>query len=145
MSEQVYPNRKVPLFKVLAFTQAGAAQNTWYTAFQGKKVEFDGLGVGITVADETVDIRITIDGTLYTSTGTVNLLFGSNKFATCITNGMVITSGTPLISFSPAAATLSCLTYQSACFRGASIKIEVRKTTNAGASALQVFGVYHQW
>jgi hypothetical protein len=68
-----------PVFKALAFTQAGAVQNTWYTAFEGSNVEFSALGMGITVADETVNCRITIDGILVESVGAVALAFAGNK------------------------------------------------------------------
>ena len=133
-----------PTFKVLAFTKTAAVQNTWYTAFEGSNVEFGGLGIGITVADETVEIRVTIDGVTILSTAGIALAFAGNKFTTALAT-MRITSGAPALAMGAANANLDLPTTTGKSFiKGRSVKIEARKTTAAGASALQVFGVYWQ-
>lgn len=135
----------VPKFVPLSFTQAGAVQNTWYTAFSGVDVVFGALGIGITVANETVEARFTIDGTTINVTAGAALLFATNKFTNCLT-ALVLTSGVPAVTLAAAAATLAApAVTPETWLKGKSVKIEVRKTSAGGASAIQVFGVYGQW
>ena len=132
-------------FIPLSFNQAGAVQNTWYTAFQGSNVEFSALGAAVTVANETVDVKITIDGTVISSAGGVALLFATNKFTSVLANNVDLTTGVPLMTLGAPAATLTSPTVNGCSWiKGKSVKIEVRKTTAGGASALQVLGIYHQ-
>ena len=130
--------------KTLSFTQAAAVQNQWYTAFSGTNVIFNALGIGIIVANETVEARITIDGTTYAVAGGIALLFGTNKFTNVLANGLALTSGTPVITLGAASATLTGTVDLDTWLSGKSVLIEVRKTTAGGASAIQVFGVYYQ-
>ena len=137
---------KVPKQTALSFTQAGAVQNTWYTAFSGTNVVFSALGIGITVADETVEARITIDGIVIPVTAGLALLFASNKFTNCLSTPLVLTTGVPVLTLGAAAATLSApFVTPETWLKGKSVKIEVRKTTAGGASAIQVFGLYGKW
>ncbi len=137
---------KAPKFTALSFTQAGAVQNTWYTAFNGTNVAFSALGIGITVADETVEAQITIDGVVIPVTAGVALLFASNKFTNCLSTPLVLTTGVPVLTLGAPAATLSAPAITPETWlKGGTVKIEVRKTTAGGASALQVFGLYGKW
>lgn len=133
-----------PAFKSLSFTQAGAVQNTWYTAFSGANVSFNALGIGITVANETVEARITVDGVVIPFTAGIALLFATNKFTNVLATGLVLTTGVPTITSGAAAATLVAAQVPDTWLKGRIVLIEVRKTTAGGASAIQVFGVYHQ-
>jgi len=133
-----------PAFLPLSFTQAGAVQNTWYTAFSGTNVSFNALGIGITVANETVEAQVTVDGTIIAVAAGAALLFGSNKFTSVLANALVLTTGVPVITLGTPAATLVAPQVPDSWLKGRAVKIEVRKTTAGGASALEVFGVYHQ-
>lgn len=133
-----------PTYKELAFTQAGAVQNTWYTAFSGSNVEFAALGIGITVADETVEVRITLDGVAVDVAAGVALAFAGNKFTSCLATPLAITSGAAILTLGAAAATLVAPSVNPHTWiKGRTIMIQARKTTAGGASALQVFGVYY--
>lgn len=137
---------QAPKFTPLSFTQAAAVQNTWYTAYQGVDTVFFACGIGITVADETVEAQITIDGTVIPVTAGVALLFATNKFTNCLTTPLVLTTGVPVLTLGAAAATLSAPAITPETWlKGKSVKIEVRKTTAGGASSLQVFGLYGKW
>ena len=137
---------QIPTLKVLDFTQPLAVQNTWYPAFNEENVQFVLLGMGITVADETVSIRITIDGELYDNASATNLLFATNMCFSVIglrTAGLTarfLMTGTPTTS-----VWVSGSAEASSAIAGRSVKIEVRKTTAGGASALRVMGYYRQW
>ncbi|MCJ7559272.1 hypothetical protein MUO79_01475 [Candidatus Bathyarchaeota archaeon] len=129
--------------RVLTFNIANAVQNTWYRAFTGINCSFHGLGMGVTVANETVELRITIDGTILTPAG-VALLFAGNRFSSAFANAIVITTGVPVLTMGAAAAALACPAVTGLTWlRGRAITIDVRKTTAGGASALQVYGVYY--
>lgn len=141
------PNLSPPgTFKTLDWTQAGAVQNTWYSAGTFTNVHFYLLGVGITVADETVEMRITVDGTVYQMVTAVNLAFAGNAVSEV---GAIGSVGTTAGYFRMGAAdtsmygaaTLTCVHW----LKGKSITIEVRKTTAGGASALRVIGYYGDW
>jgi len=128
------------------YTKAGAVQNDWYTAFEGSNVEIILLAAGITVANETVDVRITIDGKVFTSSGAEDLLFATNLL-TMVTD--IRTVSLTINKFDLAAPSTSAIASAAAVgnrwIKGKSVKVEVRKTTAGGASALRVVGQYFQW
>lgn len=133
-----------PAFKTLTYDAGVVVQNQWYTAFTGRNVVFNGLGIKVTVANETVDIRITIDGVLYSSSGGVALTFGANPWT--IVEGFDLTTGALRINPSASGAGASFTPDYNTAFwlKGRSVKIEVRKTTAGGASHLLVYGQYHE-
>lgn len=125
------------------FTQAGAVQNTWYTAFQGYNVDFLMLGAGITVANETVEMRITVDGTVITQDAGVACIAGGNAFYN-LANVFYTANGTDFYTSPGAAAAIVAGSVALLWASGANVKIEVRKTTAAGGSALRCLGLYYQ-
>lgn len=124
---------------------AAAVQNAWYTVFEGYNVKVLEIACGITVADETVEIRVTIDGlgTVIPAAG-VACTFAANPVTPL--NALRTNAGN--IRLTQGAAQANCdLTYSSALawVQGRHVKIEARKTTNAGASFLRAIGFYHQY
>jgi len=106
--------------------QAGAVQNTWYTVLDTTLDVILYFAMFLcTVANETVEFRWTVDGNVYV--GTRDAVFGTFYYAYKNPgNGTTLNTDTDIIMgmrFSPLYAQ--------------SLKIEIRKTTNAGASALQ--------
>ena len=108
------------------FTQAGAVQNTWYTAYTGTaRIRVYALGIGCSVINETLEWEITIDGIVYS--GSIVATFGTgyyphwypSDYANTGTLAITISQDTGL--FLP---------------EGAVTLIRIRKTTAAGASAL---------
>jgi hypothetical protein len=131
-----------PTLKNLDFTQAGAVQNTWYTAFSGTNIQhFAMLGVGITVANETVELRITIDGVVYSQAAGIALLFATTMLYDVL--GLrTVGLGMDYIYIGAAATSLLPNGTVQNYLRGQNVKVEVRKTTAGGASALRVLGYY---
>lgn len=114
--------------------QAGAVQNTWYTILDTTlNARIVRLNVACTVANETVQVRLTVDGQTITSNDaltagtTYNIVWVENAAA-----------GTVNLTVTTTAATMST----SFLIEGRSIKIEIRKTTAAGASALLAKAIY---
>ncbi len=133
-----------PKYTELNYSKAGAVQNTWYTGFEGKNVEFKGVCVGITVADETVEFKVTIDGEVILGTASQDLLFAGNRI-TQISTLTLTTAGSPTATTGAPAATATWTDdNDTAWLKGKNVKIEARKTTAGGASALSVFGFYYQ-
>lgn len=115
-------------------------QNTWYPALNVANAEVSLFAFKITVADETVEARVTIDGVLWTNIGSVNLLFAGNAISQI--DYLRISTGGRGIHLSAAASSVDSLATVFPILRGRSILIEVRKTTNAGASHLIVYSTY---
>jgi hypothetical protein len=142
MPTKHYPAR--PKYKEINFSQAGAVQNTWYTAVDGVNIELLGFGVGCTVADETLEIRATVDGVSIASAAAVACTFAANPYSTMPAT-CVYTTGTAVFTQSAAAASVPSLSNAMAWLKGVNVKIEVRKTTAGGASAVTGKGAYLQW
>jgi hypothetical protein len=134
----------VPAQKLLDYTKAGAIQNQWYTAFEGRDVEFLCLAKGVTVANESIEFRITIDGNLWVQAAAtaVNAAEYSEVQGARYTNFPALNL---LSGASTASVDVNTNTFPATFLRGRNVKIEIRKTTAAGASALRVVGVYGQW
>lgn len=133
---------QMPAYTELLATQAAAVQNTWYAMFTGNNIAFDGVAIGITVADETVEVRVTIDGVLIDCAAGVNLLFATN-FLTQI-GVLRFTTGAGVITLGAPAAEADTNPADIFWLRGRSVLIEARKTTAAGASAITIRGIYHK-
>ncbi len=139
----LYPKFKE--FKVEDFTQAGAVQNTWYTVIDKRNAEVSAIAVGITVANETVEIRLTIDGSAMTSAAGVALAFAGNAWS-LVQSTVTLETGTPVLSYAAAAATATVTDNADGgpilWAKGQSVKVEIRKTSAGGASALRCVVMY---
>ena len=135
--------RDASTFKELDFSQAGAVQNTWYEVANLKNVEIYGLCIGVTVANETLELRITIDGVVYWGIVDVNLAEFSALDGIRISS-IGISTQVLLLTVSAASVDLKYIKDPSFWCKGKTVLIEIRKTTAAGASALLVRGVYGQ-
>jgi hypothetical protein len=102
-----------------------AVQNTWYTILPatGVYTHIIDIFMQVTVANETLEVEITVDG--LTKTGTIAATFG--------TDYQVRHGTTPLVdTFVPVPA----LTYSLLDYEGHDIMIRMRKTTATGAGLL---------
>lgn len=115
-------------------SQAAPVQNTWYTVLDTtKNVIVYGLGVSIGVANETIETRFTIDGQVIGTTG-INCDFGDDYRALFRT----IHDGNIELVKDP-------LNIPAFLIQGRSVKIEVRKTTAAGAGTLTARVIYGKY
>lgn len=122
-----------PTWKEAKIDQAAPVQNTWYTVLDTTKdlVLYD-MSERVNVADETLECRVTIDGTIYTSSTAA--VAGTYYVA-----HFYMRSAGGYLSFGAGENNKAFL------FQGRSIKVEVRKTTAAGAGNL-TFGItYGKW
>ena len=110
----------------LAFSQAGAVQNTWYTALDTINVRIYAGYLLCTVANETLEIRLTLDGQAPVTTSQAAVAGTPYYFNFGTANDLALTS----VWLSVVKAFL---------VEARHLKIEVRKTTNTGASAIQVY------
>lgn len=123
-------------FGYTSLNQAAAVQNTWYTVLDTMLlVEIIEIAASCTVANETVEIRITLDGVTYTLSS--NFTAGTVYYIYPNAATMAPTTATIINAFATQPR-------GSARFNALSIKIEMRKTTNAGASALQATVTYNK-
>lgn len=133
-----------PKYKELNFSQAGAVQNTWYTALEGRDIDVDAFAVGVTVADETLEIQVTIDGTTISCAAGVDCTFAADPYSN-LPAIVVCTTGQAVITMGAKNAAVTSLDSGLPWLKGKNVKIEVRKTTAAGASAVTGKGIYHQY
>ena len=108
--------------------QANPIQNTWYTVLDTKRnVGLYGIGTKVLVADETLEVRITIDG--QTLTGSVSATTDTWYVWHINLTAGGLQSETTLDKWKNAGL--------EDCLSGRSVKVEVRKTTALGAGNLQ--------
>ncbi len=123
---EVYPYRP-PVHQTPTTTDDIAVQNTWYTAFDKTNCEMLNCRFNLTVANETVEVRVTLDGVVYT--GAQAVVAAENRYPVL-----------QVIDGSCNLATTAAFAYnvnpRMQHFRGRTVKIEFRKTTNTGASHL---------
>ena len=104
-----------------------AVQNTWYTVLDAKNTRIINIAWNETIANETIEVRLTVDG---------NVLAGSHA-ATAATWYYItwdaITAQTLQIN-----SVVTIHVYKAFFLEGRSVKLEFRKTTNLGASAIVV-------
>jgi hypothetical protein len=107
--------------------QAAAAQNTWYTVLDTTpNVRINIVTIAITVANETLEFRATVDG--QTLTGNVAATFGTDY-------EIYMNPSTQSASRLNASANAYDFAFMAAAeFK--SFKLEARKTTAAGAGTL---------
>lgn len=126
----------VPKFQAASsLTQAAPVQNTWYTILD-TTTNFEGYIATIKVetADETLEVRWTIDGQVITKTNACT--FGTTYYvfldATSTQLGLTITSTNWNMGMR-------------ATLQARSMKVELRKTTAAGAGDLKGQVTYSKW
>ena len=95
-------------YKELNFSQAGAAQNTWYTALEGANIAVNSFAVGCTVADETLEVQITIDSVVISSAAAVACTFAANPYSN-LPAIVVGTTGAAVFTQGVAAAAVTSL------------------------------------
>lgn len=134
----------VPKFTPLNASQAAPVQNTWYTALNTINAELVSVAIGVLVTGETMEIRITIDGTvILTSAG---IAINANEFSVMQTIRFTNPAAIKIIgAVSGANTDLSIGSNYQPMLRGAQVKIEYRKTTAAGAGDIKCIGIYAKW
>jgi hypothetical protein len=110
-----------------------AVQNTWYTLAELYNVRVLDLTVECTVANETIEVRWTIDNKTNTRSTAMN--FGT--FYTASWNSDA--TGETLVFDNTGQKARSFL------FEGRHVKIEIRKTTATGASHIVASMPYNKW
>ena len=114
--------------------QANPVQNTWYTVLDTTKdVLLFSWFVMIATTDETIEVRMTIDGKVLT--GSLALTAGSSYYI------YIDLRGNDSLLFSTTAA----MAARNMALPARSIKLEVRKTTAAGAGTLYSRACYGRW
>jgi hypothetical protein len=110
--------------------QAAPVQNTWYTVLD-TVVNARLIGLGILIADtgETLEVRLTVDGNIIIGSGAA--VAGTDYHAMVHTHA----TGT-VLTFSSTDAPRAFM------LEGRSLKVEVRKTTAAGAGNLKACAAY---
>jgi hypothetical protein len=137
---------QVPKYTLLNYLAADVIQNDWYTAVQLYDVEFTALAMGVVTNNETLEMRITIDGVVWAIAAGIAVTAGQFSPVTALN-----IAGMPTVTFTCAATTATVPITQIVAnyipwLRGRSIKIEVRKTTaTAGTSDLRVIGQYGKY
>lgn len=120
--------------------QAAPVQNTWYTVLNTTaNARIYMIEVGIATTGETLEVKLTIDGQTYTTPGFAcpadSYAAGAWSFGGAATNRLVfrLMSGSDrcVMPYAP--------------IEGRSVKVEVRKTTAAGAGNLIGKVIYAKW
>jgi hypothetical protein len=136
----------VPTYTLLNFQQDNAVQNTWYTAATLRNVEFTTLAMGPTTNNETLEMRITIEGVVWNIAAGIAITAAQWSVITALNLGAI-----PTVTFTGSATTATIAVNSTSVnyipwLRGRLIKIEVRKTTAQGAnSSLRVIGQYGKY
>lgn len=115
--------------------QAAPVQNTWYTVLDTTELcRLISACVEVQTTGETLEMRITIDNDIYT--GSIAAVAGSHYLAYLFlySTGAILTL-----------ATTANIAWKAFLLEGRSIKVEVRKTTAAGAGNLRACVVYATW
>ena len=109
--------------------QVDPVQNTWYPILETTNAEILGVAIGVLVADETLELRITLDGQAYV--GSLACTAGTDYEAVFWT--IQVSYGLHLRAVPATPAEI----YRSVLCKGRSVKVEVRKTTATGAGNLR--------
>jgi hypothetical protein len=117
---------------IALLAQAAAVQNTWYTVLDTTlNCRVIGVCVAMSVAIETLQMRITIDGNILSgeqAAAVVGTIYHGILLQTNLAQNLTMTSTVPLT--------------RSFLLEGRSVKVEVRKTTAVGAGTLTASVVY---
>jgi len=127
-------SKSLQVFKYMAdavLSQAGAVQNTWYTVLDTtKKVRILSLMMTVSVANEDLELKMTIDGETLNG-AQANAVAGTSYY--CLKD-----AGSANILLSATGFNMG----RYAALDANSVKIEVRKTTANGAGTLSARAVY---
>ena len=116
-----------PTYSVSSLAQAAAVQNTWYTLLNTTADCYVySVAIMMSTVQETLEVRYTIDGSVYTIAAGVVCAAD-----TWFVGGVNVSTGLPY--FEAAGNRVNWIRYD---FCGRSVKVEVRKTTVAGANVL---------
>lgn len=103
--------------------------NTWYTALAAtSNVRLIGIYIYVATANESVEMRITVDGVVIDPTAGVAINFGAWYSGH-------LTSGQDELNII-ACATVEPTTYRAFMLEGKNVRVEYRKTTANGANPL---------
>lgn len=110
--------------EVALLDQAAPVQNTWYTVLDTVyNVKVFGMAIKVADTGETVEVKITVDGHTITGSGAANANTDYKVLINTLSTGnAIILSSSALINANQ--------------LEGRSFKVEVRKTTAAGAGNL---------
>jgi len=109
--------------------QAAPVKDTWYTVLQAYDAKLFGIGIQVDTTTETLGVRITVDGVILT--GSLSCTNDTKYKVTLQT----YPTGTVLV---PTTSTL----ITSNQIEGRNLKVEVRKTTEAGTGNLKTCVTY---
>jgi len=115
-------------------------QNIWETVLDVVNAKLTGICIGVTIANEDLEIRVTIDGVIMT--GAVSVVL--NQFSSI--SALRVSNVPPTFTMVASAASVN-LDNQNGMqlLKGRDVLVELRKTSAAGASLLRCRGVYEQW
>ena len=115
--------------------QPNPVQNTWYTVLESARdVRIILIVCGVLTTDETIALRLTVDGVV--RTWTLAATAGQTNYV-----GLMATLTGILLQYTTVA---SLLMYRSFMVEGRNVKVEIRKTTAAGTGNLQCLVDYAQ-
>jgi len=119
-----------------ALTQANPVQNTWYTVLDTTpNARIIGMACAVLTTGETIEVRMTVDGQVKTGSMALSadtgyyvyLYTGSDASKLYFTSSVIEQYGRSFI------------------IEGRSVKVEIRKTTAAGAGNLWACVSYARW
>lgn len=117
--------------------QAAPVQNTYYVVLNGVLTELYTLSICVATANETLQVRITIDGVVY-DTGTVAAIFDSwYQVQWCQPFGGLIVP-----TFDYDNTTPHMILNMVGTLKGKAVKVELRKTTATGAGNLKAIATH---
>lgn len=133
-----YVVNPVPLMKEPEVVQQALTQNTWYTVCDLSNVEIADINVVQSTANEDLELRITDDvgvSTVISWTAVAGTEYAIYRYAN-VTGAVGARYGQGTTLFS---------TYGFPMVKSRVFKVEIRKTTAAGANATNVRVNYAQW
>lgn len=117
----------------ITFQQLLPVMNTWYTILDTTMARIMAFVFRVTAVGETLQLRITIDGQVYI--GTRAAAAGTGYWAIV-----------DVVAFIAAVYTSGAiLVHRSMVAEGRAVKLEMRKTTAAGAGNLEAVVVWQRW
>ena len=131
---------RVPTQVYVEVAQTTPAQNTWYTTLDGKNICLLGVAMLIATTGETLESKVTIDGTTYTAIAGVAVNAAEHTQITFIRNGTTLNHAASAANWD-----LNTEISRGNYLFGKAIKVEFRKTTAAGTGTLTCKILYHQY
>lgn len=117
--------------------QAAPVQNTWYTILDTTiNAILHGVTFAIITTDETLEVKITIDGNSYTASQAATASTTYQAYFAADYTGKYLTT---------VADTISPILWRKIGISCRSLKVEIRKTTATGAGNLRAAVTYSKW